>query len=142
MSKQFKTTLIAAAIAAVVPFAANAAPKKSAKAADTVPAASQAQLQAANQVLAGRLDCEFAQAVDVAQSGKNPGYFDVKFNKAHYLMKPVVSNTGAVRLESVKGDALLIQIATKSMLMNPKSGQRLVDGCMHPSQKGMRTAQQ
>ena len=50
-------------------------------------------------------------------------------------MKPVVSSTGAVRLEDVKGNALLIQILTKSMVMDPKAGRRLVDGCVHDVQR-------
>ena len=42
--------------------------------------------------------------------------------------------TGALRLEDVRGETLFIQIRNKSMLMNQKSGQRLVDDCVHPSQ--------
>ena len=43
-------------------------------------------------------------------------------------MKPVLSSTGAVRLEDTQGRALLVQIAQKSMLMDVKAGRRLVDG--------------
>jgi len=50
-------------------------------------------------------------------------------------MKPVLSNTGAIRLEDVKGAALLIQILTKSMLMDVKAGRRMVDGCVHEVQR-------
>ncbi len=35
---------------------------------------------------------------------------------------------------TVRGETLFIQIRNKSMLMNQKSGQRLVDDCVHPSQ--------
>ena len=42
--------------------------------------------------------------------------------------------TGALRLEDVKGQTLLLQIANKSMLMDQKRGQRLADECMSPEQ--------
>ena len=45
------------------------------------------------------------------------------------------SSTGAVRLEDVKGNTLLIQILTKSMVMDRKAGRRLVDGCVHDVQR-------
>ena len=52
-------------------------------------------------------------------------------------MKPVISSTGALRLEDVRAETLFIQIRNKSMLMNQKTGQRLVDGCVHPKQQAM-----
>jgi hypothetical protein len=52
-----------------------------------------------------------------------------------WLMKPVASDTGAVRLEDVKGQALLVQIPVKSMLMNVRTGQRILDGCQHAVQR-------
>ena len=51
-------------------------------------------------------------------------------------MKPVLSSTGAVRLEDVEPNTLLVQILTKSMLMDQKAGRRLVDGCTHENPKG------
>jgi len=56
-------------------------------------------------------------------------------------MKPVLSSTGALRLEDVKGVGLLIQIANKSMLMDTKAGKRLVDDCVHEKQRAFRDAQ-
>ena len=50
-------------------------------------------------------------------------------------MKPMISSTGAVRLEDVQKEALLIQIANKTMVMNQKTGQRLVDNCVHAAQR-------
>jgi hypothetical protein len=50
-------------------------------------------------------------------------------------MKPVLSSTGAVRLEDVKGTTLMVQIASKSMLLNVKTGTRLVDECVCPQQR-------
>ena len=49
---------------------------------------------------------------------KFPGYAELRFGKSVYVMKPVASETGAIRLEDVKGETLVIQIANKSMLLN------------------------
>jgi hypothetical protein len=51
-------------------------------------------------------------------------------------MKPVSSNTGAVRLEDIRGKVLLVQIPFKSMLLNTQTGQRIVDSCQHDIQLG------
>ena len=50
-------------------------------------------------------------------------------------MTPEHTTTGAVRLEDKKNGMMWLQIANKSMLMNSKIGQRMVDNCVHPSQK-------
>jgi hypothetical protein len=50
-------------------------------------------------------------------------------------MKPVLSSTGAIRLEDTKGETIVVQIAAKSMLMNVKAGQRMVDGCTTEKQR-------
>ncbi|MBA3598663.1 MAG: hypothetical protein H0W40_14990 [Methylibium sp.] len=78
----------------------------------------------------GLHQCEFAQAVDVAISPEQPGYVTVKFGKAAYVMRPVVSSTGAIRLEDITGETLMVQITAKSMLLNVKAGSRLVDECI------------
>jgi hypothetical protein len=51
------------------------------------------------------------------------------------VLAPEPTTTGAVRLEDKKNGLVWIQIANKSMLMNAKIGQRLVDNCVHPSQQ-------
>jgi len=70
-----------------------------------------------------------------AQSTKYPAYADVKFGHTSWLMKPVLSSTGAVRLEDVHGQTLMVQIAAKSMLLDVKAGKRLVDECICPKQR-------
>ncbi|HEY0856456.1 MAG TPA: hypothetical protein VGE16_05340 [Albitalea sp.] len=100
-----------------------------------LPEASQEQLEAAQLVYLGRHECEFDKTIDVAPDEKHPGYIGVKHGKASYLMKPVLSSTGAVRLEDVKGQTLLVQIASKSMLMNVRLGQRIADECVSPRQR-------
>ena len=49
-------------------------------------------------------------------------------------MQPVVTSTGAIRLEDHKAGAVWVQIANKSMLLNQKQGQRMADECMTPQQ--------
>lgn len=99
-----------------------------------VQAADQEQIAALERVNVGTSQCEFRQHVSVSRSTEHPGYLDLNFKGRHWLMKPVVSSTGAIRLEDVRAETLFIQIRDKSMLMNQKTGQRLVDGCVHPSQ--------
>ena len=71
--------------------------------------------------------------LDVAMNAKTPGYVDVKYKNSTFTMKPVLSSTGALRLEDVTGRTLMLQIANKSMLMDTKIGQRMVDNCVHPN---------
>ena len=92
------------------------------------------QLAAAQQVFTGSSQCEFNQTISVEPSLQHSGYLDVRQGKRSWLMKPVMSATGALRLEDVRNEALMIQIGTKSMLLNQKTGQRLVDDCRHPRQ--------
>ena len=101
----------------------------------SIPAASAEQTDAAGQVFYGVYECEFKQTVQIVASPKHPSYVDVKHGKAEYLMKPVLSSTGAVRLEDVRGVTLMVQISSKSMLLNVKTGQREVDDCISPKQR-------
>ncbi|HWP18289.1 MAG TPA: hypothetical protein VNO84_04120 [Burkholderiaceae bacterium] len=104
--------------------------------AETVVAqASPEQLAAADMVLLGTSQCEFNQTVEVSPSDKHRGYVDLRHGKRTYLMKPVLSSTGAMRLEDVRGEALYLQIANKSMLLNTRTGQRMVDECVHERQR-------
>ena len=147
MTKPFRcapilAALIASAVVATPSLAADRIkqPAKSAKTAPTKPAftvadASPDQVKAAELVFYGSYDCEFSQNVSVVQSPKYPAYVDVKFHNTSWLMKPVLSSTGAVRLEDVHGQTLMVQIAAKSMLLDVKAGKRLVDECICPKQR-------
>jgi hypothetical protein len=123
--------------------AAKAGAKPAAKAkapapvAFTVPDAQPDQVKAAELVYYGAYDCEFQQTVSIAQSQKYSAYVDVKHGAKAWLMKPVLSSTGAIRLEDVRGETLMVQIASKSMLLNVKSAQRIVDDCVSPKQREM-----
>jgi hypothetical protein len=121
--------------AAAKPAAAKAAPKAPAKSEMIIPDAYPEQVKAAEMVYYGKYDCEFNQTVDIAQSPKHPAYVTVKHNKGEWLMKPVLSSTGAIRLEDVRGETLMVQIATKSMLLNVKTARRIVDECVSARQR-------
>ena len=95
---------------------------------------SDVQLQVADRVLTGDAHCEFNQKVSVLPIKGKPGHFHVGFKKAVYTMVPEETTTGAVRLEDKKAGIVWLQIPAKSMLMNHKIGQRMVDGCMHSEQ--------
>ena len=97
--------------------------------------ASPDQVKAADLVFYGRHDCEFDQSFTLAQSAKHAAYVDLKSGKSSWLMKPVLSSTGAIRLEDVRGQTLLVQIAAKSMLLDVKAGKRLNDECIGDKQR-------
>ncbi len=96
---------------------------------------SEEQLANAERVFTGLSACEFNQSVDVEPHAAKKGYFDVAFKGKKYVLAPEPTTTGAVRLEDKKNGIVWIQIANKSMLMNAKVGQRLIDNCVHPNQK-------
>jgi hypothetical protein len=100
-----------------------------------IPDASPDQVKAAEMVYMGKYDCEFNQTVEILQSVKYSGYVDLKSGKSDWLMKPVLSTTGAIRLEDVRGETLMVQIASKSMLLNVKTGHRIVDDCVSARQR-------
>lgn len=102
-------------------------------AADT--ALSPDELALAQHVHVGRIPCELGAYVTVMADPTSPGFFRVEGKGFKYRMSPVVTTTGALRLEDPKGGAIWLQVANKSMLMNQKVGQRLADECMSPEQR-------
>lgn len=102
---------------------------------ETVEQITEAQLEAASRVMLGDSDCEFNQKVTVSAVDGVPGHFHVGFKKMRYRVVAQETTTGAVRLEDKKAGIVWLQIPTKSMLMNSKIGQRMVDACMHADQR-------
>jgi hypothetical protein len=102
---------------------------------ETVERVSDAQLGIAARVLTGSAECEFNQTVDVDMIREHPGYFKVTFKNQSYLMAPEETSTGAVRLVDAKSGVVWLQIPIKSMLLNARAGQRLVDACTHAEQR-------
>lgn len=99
-----------------------------------LPAADEQQLAAAELVHYGKYVCDENIEIFVEKDQLSAGYVDVRHKKDIWVMKPVASTTGAVRLEDIDKNVLLVQIPYKSMLLNVKSGQRMVDSCQHDNQ--------
>lgn len=102
-----------------------------------LPPAPGEQIAAAAMAHYGPYECEFNETVSVDLNSRHDGYIDVKHRKSVWVMKPVLSHTGALRLEDVKGRMLMLQIANKSMLMDTQIGRRLVDNCVHEKQRNV-----
>lgn len=96
---------------------------------------SPAQLEIAGRVLTGTAECELNQTVRVEPQPDRPGHFRVAFRNVAYSMVPEETSTGAVRLYDSRAEVVWLQIPTKSMLMNAKVGQRVVDACMQVEQR-------
>jgi hypothetical protein len=134
-------TLLTAALAmSTVAIAQSKNKGKAAKASEpvaaaTLPEADTEQLTAMAMTLFGNYDCEYDQKLVVAKHPTREGYVDVMHGKHTFTMKPVRSQTGALRLEEVSGAMLMVQIPSKSMLMDTKLGKRVVDACKSDEQR-------
>jgi hypothetical protein len=114
---------------------AKDAAKGLALATETTEAINAAQLDISARVLTGAADCEFNQRVVVQPVDGQAGHFTVSHQGRHYRMVPRETSTGAVRLEDAQNGVVWLQIPAKSMLMNARRGQRMVDSCMHAEQR-------
>jgi hypothetical protein len=94
----------------------------------------------ADQVHTGRMVCELGQVVDVSPEPQSSTAFVVQLGRYTYHMQPVVSSTGAIRLEDAQAGAMWLQLSNKSMLMNSKLGQRMADECQSPAQMAVAQA--
>jgi hypothetical protein len=93
-----------------------------------------AELAMAESVHTGVMPCEMGTSVTLASDPAAPGYFDMHGKNFRFRMVPVITVTGAIRLEDRQAGAVWLQLPNKSMLMNQKIGQRMADGCMSQSQ--------
>ena len=94
-----------------------------------------AELAIADRVYTGNIACELGASVAVDADPKSPGYYTVKGKGFAYRTHPVVTSTGAIRLEDHHdGGAVWLQLPNKSMLMDQKHGKRLADECANPTQ--------
>lgn len=98
-------------------------------------ALSDVQLVLASMVQTGRAECEFQQTVMVEPNLEQLGGFVVRFQDAAYKMVPEQTTTGAIRLVDNKAGVGWLQIRYKSMLMNTRATQRMVDACSMPTQR-------
>ena len=95
---------------------------------------SPADLEIAKKIHTGTIPCELGANVIVTASKRREGFFTIITRGHRFLMHPVESRTGAIRLEDPKGGAMWLQLGNKSMLMSQKLGQRLADDCQNPDQ--------
>ena len=100
----------------------------------------QERVLVAEQVHTGRMTCELGNFVTVTADPQNAGAFVVQIKQHKFHMVPVVSSTGAIRLEDAQAGAMWLQLANKSMLMNSKIGQRMADECQSPDQAAVAQA--
>ena len=101
-----------------------------------VPDASPEQVKAAELVYYGQLRLRVpADGADHPEPQVLGAMSTSSHGKGDWLMKPVLSSTGAIRLEDVRGETLMVQIASKSMLLNVKTAHRIVDDCISPKQR-------
>jgi hypothetical protein len=100
----------------------------------------QERVLVAEQVHTGRMTCELGNFVTVTPDAQNAGAFVVQLKQHKFHMVPVVSSTGAIRLEDAQAGAMWLQLANKSMLMNSKIGQRMADECQSPDQAAVAQA--
>ena len=110
-----------------------AVPVAAAAAAVTVQPA-QAAAPEPGEVHTGRMVCELGNSVTVSPDPQQPARFVVQMKKITYIMTPVETTTGAVRLEDAQAGAMWLQLPHKSMLMNSKLGQRMADECQSDHQ--------
>ncbi|WP_332814550.1 hypothetical protein [Ramlibacter sp.] len=94
---------------------------------------SEDDLKVASQVYVGEMPCELGASVRV-RAARRTGLFVVSTKGHRFLMHPVHSRTGAIRLEDSRRGAMWLQLGNKSMLMSQKLGQRLADECQSPEQ--------
>jgi len=92
-----------------------------------------ADREIAKQVFVGEIPCELGATVKL-RAGHRDGVFVVSTKNYRFVMHPVESRTGAIRLEDPKRGAMWLQLGNKSMLMSQKLGQRLADECQSPQQ--------
>jgi serine protease inhibitor ecotin len=95
---------------------------------------SEAELEIAKRIYVGEIPCELGAKVSV-KAMKREGFFFVSRGINKFVMHPVESRTGAIRLEDPVRGALWLQLGNKSMLMNQKEGKRLADECQSPEQQ-------
>ena len=119
--------------------AAKKTPQKEAEspAADTPPDdnLTPGELTTADRVLTGTAACEFNQTVKIERLEGHAGNFKLTYDKKSYIVHPKETTTGAILLRDHDDSIIWVQIPKKSMLMNQKLHQRMVDNCQEDEQR-------
>lgn len=100
---------------------------------------SPARLRVSEKVALGDVPCELGAHVVVKQDS-NPGRFLLEHGRLTYRMEPMLTSTGAIRLEDPTTGVVWLQLGNKSMLLNQRMGKRLADACVNLSQAAIATA--
>jgi hypothetical protein len=112
-----------------------ASPAAAASPAESEPAAlSPEHLAVAQRVVLGTVPCELGAQVKISAHQAWAGHFVLEHGRQRFVMAPVLTTTGALRLEDPSSGAVWLQLANKSMLMDQKQGRRLADVCMNADQ--------
>lgn len=119
---------------------AVAAPAASSAAAATPAASTPAAVQAAapaesktapidwtGHPVAGAYKCELGRAFDLKVHDENNA--EIVWMKKKYPLNRVSTSTGAIRMEDQKTGMFMIQIPSKTILMNTKTGSQLANEC-------------
>jgi len=131
----------AASAAATKPAAKSTAKKAPQKEAETASASAiddaltPGELTMADRVLTGTAACEFNQTVRVEPLEGHAGNFKLTFERKTYIVHPKETTTGAILLRDQDESIIWVQIPKKSMLMNQKLHQRMVDNCQQDEQR-------
>ncbi len=123
-------------LSAAAQTSARTVPKVTAPAAPVQPL-SEAEQAVAATVHVGALPCELGQTVHLQPDQAAPGHFHLHTRTHRFHLRPVLTSTGAVRLEDAAQGAVWIQLSNKSMLMHQKLGRRLADECKSPMQQAV-----
>ncbi|MBP0596607.1 hypothetical protein J8I26_00680 [Herbaspirillum sp. LeCh32-8] len=83
----------------------------------------------ATQLVTGSFSCELGNKVALRMDGRVTDGVTMEWKGKSYMMNPVSTSTGAVRLENKSEGLVWIQIPSKSMLLNSKIGQQLANDC-------------
>ena len=83
----------------------------------------------ATQLVTGSFSCEMGNKVELRMEGRVTDGVTLVWKGSSYMMSPVSTSTGAVRLENKGAGLVWIQIPSKSMLLNSKVGQQLANDC-------------
>ena len=83
-------------------------------------------------VIVGDLRCDEGTATLVSAANNA---FHIRLPKRSYTMERVPTTTGVVRLEDKISGAYWLQMGNISMLIDPKAGGRVADGCRNDEQQ-------
>lgn len=79
------------------------------------------------QPVAGTYKCELGRAFDLKVHDENNA--EILWQKKKYPLNRVSTSTGAIRMEDQKTGMFMIQIPSKTILMNTKTGSQLANEC-------------